>query len=472
MSIALWTAEAAAEATGGTVSDDWNAGGVSIDSRSLAPGDLFIALKGPHFDGHDFLNAAYAAGAAAAMVDDSTAAAGYRPLLQVDDTLDSLNSLGIAARQRTAAVVIAVTGSVGKTGVKEALASLLAGQGETGQSAGSFNNHIGVPLSLARLPASARFWVLELGMNHAGELTSLAQLARPDVALITNVEAVHTAYFSGVEDIAEAKAEIFAGLKPGGTAILNRDNPHFPLLAERAQQAGAAAVLGFGADAGADFRLLDYDLGPEYSSVKARFRGRTLDYRLGLTGRHWVQNSLAILAAIDAAGADVFQAAAAMAELSPAAGRGRRHFIDSGVIQFLLIDESYNASPVSMAATIDVLSALPGGRRIAVLGDMLELGGESEKAHRGLAAAIAGASVDLVFTAGEMMAALSGALPPERQGAHAGNAKELAPILTAALKSGDVVLVKGSAGSRMGVIVEALKSMAGTNSNGEAPDAV
>ena len=465
MNAPLWTAQAAASASGGSVSGDWAASGVSIDSRSLAAGDLFVALKGPNFDGHDYLDAAFEAGAAAAMVKDGHAA-GAGPLLQVGDTMAGLKGLGVAARQRATATVIAVTGIVGKTGVKEALAALLAKQGETGHSAGSFNNHIGVPLSLARLPADARFWVLELGMNHAGELTPLSKMARPDVAIVTNVEHVHTAYFASVEDIAEAKSEIFAGLNPGAAAILNRDNPFFDLLAERALAAGAASIIAFGSHADADFRLLDYDLGPEYSKVVAAFRGRTLDYRLGLLGRHWVQNSLAILAAIDAAGADVFDGAAAMAALRPAAGRGRRHAIDSGSIQFILIDESYNASPVSMAASLQVLSSLPAGRRIAVLGDMLELGSESRDAHRDLAAAITGAKVDLVFTVGAMMALLFSELPADAQGAHFHNAEDLAEPLKAALRSGDVVLVKGSAGSRMGVVVEALKS------NGEAPDAV
>jgi UDP-N-acetylmuramoyl-tripeptide--D-alanyl-D-alanine ligase len=469
MSAQLWTSDEAAAATGGTNSGDWIASGVSIDSRTLEPGDLFIALRGPNFDGHDYLNAAFAAGAAAAMVDDSAAAAGYRPLLQVGDAMTGLGGLGAAARKRASAKVIAVTGSVGKTGVKEALAALMGHQAKTEHSAGSFNNHIGVPLSMARLAPDASFWVLELGMNHAGELTTLSGLARPDVAIVTNVDAVHTAYFASVEAIAEAKAEIFDGLKAGGTAILNRDNPHFELLAKRARAAGAGSVVAFGQHADADFRLLNFDLGPDYSDVTAAFRGRTLEYRLGLAGRHWVQNSLAILAAIDAAGADVFEAAAAMAKLSPNPGRGRRHNIDTGAIQFLIIDESYNASPVSMAASLAVLSTLPATRRIAVLGDMLELGGESDSAHRGLAAAIAGNRVDLVYTAGEMMAALSRALPPEQQGAHRDNANDLAPLLATALQSGDVVLVKGSAGSRMGVIVETLQSLA---ANGEAQNAI
>ncbi|MAF46665.1 MAG: UDP-N-acetylmuramoylalanyl-D-glutamyl-2,6-diaminopimelate--D-alanyl-D-alanine ligase [Rhodospirillales bacterium] len=482
---ALWSAEAAAAATGGTVSGNWTAGGVSIDSRSLKPGDLFIALKGPNFDGHEFLDAAFAAGAAAAMVSDRAAAAGGQPLLGVDDTMTGLDALGAAGRARAHAKVVAVTGSVGKTGVKEALARLLGRQGETGFSAGSFNNHIGVPLSLSRLSPSARFAVFELGMNHAGELTPLSRMARPDVAMVTNVEAVHTAYFASLEEIAEAKSEIFAGLEPGGTAILNRDNPYFDLLAERARQAGAALVTGFGADAKADFRLLEFDLGAEYSSVKAGFRGRTLEYRLGLPGRHWVQNSLAILAAVDAVGADIFEAARAMAELTPAVGRGRRHLVDSGQIEFLLIDESYNASPVSMMAALEVLASLqpgPMGRRIAVLGDMLELGPESGEMHRRLAAAVTGNQVDLVFTAGDRMGALFGALPGGRRGTHHSGSEELAATMGAALKSGDVVLVKGSAGSRMGAVVAALLAMdrgnrsesdaAKATPNGEAPNAV
>ncbi|MEE2761191.1 MAG: UDP-N-acetylmuramoyl-tripeptide--D-alanyl-D-alanine ligase [Pseudomonadota bacterium] len=463
MNTPLWNSEDAATATNGSAEGSWTASGVSIDTRSLDPGDLFIAIKGANFDGHDFLDAAYAAGATAALVEKGwavhcRAATRYHPLLLVGDTMEGLRRLGTGARTRTSATVIAVTGSVGKTGVKEALAALLSAQGKTGHSSGSFNNHIGVPLSMARLAPDARFWVLELGMNHAGEMTDLSRQARPDVAVINNVEAVHTAHFDDEKEIAEAKAEIFLGLKAGGTAILNRDNPHFPFLAERAWAAGAGSVICFGEHEEADFRLREFNMGADGSTVNATYKEHDLAYRLNLAGRHWVQNSLAVLATIEAAGADIFAGAAAMEDLSPAPGRGRRHTIDTGGIYFVIIDESYNASPVSVAASLAVLGTLPGKRRIAVLGDMLELGIESDSAHRGLVGAIVANGVDQVYTAGERMAHLFRALSPEFRGGHFENAEELAEPLLAALQSGDVVLVKGSAGSRMGIIVAALRS--------------
>ena len=462
----LWRAADAAEATNGTTSTDWRASGVSIDTRTLNQGDLFIALKGPNFDGHDYVSAAFERGAAAAMVSAAMprlkAAGDGRPQLLVQDTFDGLNELGDAGRGRATAKIIAVTGSVGKTGVKEALAQLLGNQGATSYSIGSLNNHWGVPLSLARMGMDADYGVFELGMNHAGELRRLSQLVRPHVAVVTTVEPAHLEFFASVEDIARAKAEIFSGLESGGTAILNRDNPYFDILEAEAHACGVQTILGFGVHADADFRLLDFKLADDGSTVKAAFQGQTLDYRIPQPGRHWVQNSLAVLAATQAIGADIFDAAQAFAEVAPTKGRGQRHHIDTGEIEFLLIDDSYNASPVSIAAALQVLANCqpgPTGRRIAVLGDMLELGSGAIALHEALAVDIAALNIDVVYAAGIMMKRLFDILPVDQQGVAAEKTAALAPTLETDIRTGDVILVKGSAGSSTGLIVDHLKAM-------------
>jgi UDP-N-acetylmuramoyl-tripeptide--D-alanyl-D-alanine ligase len=459
---ALWTFAEAAAAVGGRASDSWTASGVSIDSRTVAKGDLFVALKGPNFDGHDYVAAAIKAGAVAAMVERRPADAETAPILLVDDCERGLVELGRTGRARSNARVVAVTGSVGKTGVKEALAHLLGKQGEAYATAGNLNNQYGVPLSLARLPQSAAYAVLEIGMNHAGEITPLTRLVRPHVAIVTTVAPVHMEFFSSVEAIAEAKAEIFLGVEQGGTAVINRDNPQYELLADRAKEAGVANIVGFGADKRAAFRLTDLKLDVEGSRIEAQFAGGTLTYRLNLPGRHWATNSLAVLAAVHALGADVFAAAAAFAEIVPPKGRGARHTVNTGGIEFLLIDDSYNASPVSMAAALRVLAQVApqrAGRRIAVLGDMLELGPRSDDFHRNLVHEVHAAGIDLIFAAGERMRLMFEALPPERRGARAGTAAELSPLVCQALRDGDVVLVKGSAGSRTGLIVRDLLAL-------------
>jgi UDP-N-acetylmuramoyl-tripeptide--D-alanyl-D-alanine ligase len=456
----LWTAAAAAAATGGRAGGAWNAAGVSIDSRTVEAGDLFIALKGPKFDGHDYVADALAAGAAAAMVHrlPDGVPAGV-PLLTVGDTLEGLNGLARAARARAAARIAAVTGSVGKTGTKEALRAVLSRQGPTAASAGSLNNQWGVPLSLARMPAEAAFGVFELGMNHPGEMTPLARLVQPHVAIVTAVEMVHAAFFPSLEAIADAKAEVFAGLEAGGSAVLNRDSPMFGRLAAAATAAGAGRILGFGADPAAEARLVDFALDADGSAVRAEIAGRPLAYRVGIAGRHWVWNSLAVLAAAFALGADVAAAAAALADLVPPAGRGRRHAVDLEGGPFLLVDESYNASPVSMRAAVAVLGACrvaPGGRHIAVLGDMLELGPTAPELHAGLVGPLEEAGIDLVFTAGPAMHHLWDALPRHLRGGHAPSSEKLLPLVLAAVQPGDAVCIKGSAGSRMGLIVKAL----------------
>ena len=458
----LWTADDARAATTGRLDGAaaWAADGVSIDSRTVAVGDLFVALAGPNHDGHDWVAQALAAGAAAALVHrrpeglDADA-----PLLVVEDTLKGLAALGVAARARSAARVVAVTGSVGKTGTKEMLALTLAAQGPTHASVGSFNNHWGVPLSLSRLPAESRFAIFELGMNHPGEITPLTKMVRPHVAVITTVEAVHTAFFTGTEQIAEAKAEIFQGLEPGGVAVLPRDNPHFRRLATAARAAGADAIFGFGSHIDAEARLLDCGLDPASTAVFALIHDEPIAYRLGVPGRHWAINSLAVLLAVGALGGDIPAATAALKAMAPPKGRGERRHITVNGAAIELVDESYNASPVSMRAALATLAAAKpakGARRIAVLGDMLELGDQAAELHGGLAETVEHWDVDLVFTAGPLMANLFDRLPPARRGGHAADSSALAPLVKAALASGDVVMVKGSAGSRMSRVVKSL----------------
>ena len=460
MTAPLWTSAAAAAATGGQSGSDGQAGGVSIDTRSVAPGDLFVALRGPSFDGHDFVAEGLKQGAAAALVsrrpDDVAADA---PLLVVDDTMAALNALGQASRARGRARIVAVTGSVGKTGIKEALRHLLGRQGETAASASSLNNHWGVPLSLARMPAHAAYGVFEVGMNHPGEITPLTRLIRPHVAVITTVEAVHSEFFESVAEIADAKAEIFDGMDAGGTAVLNRDNPHFERLRDAALARGIANIVGFGTGAACEIRLLDGELEPHASRVTADIAGTVVAYRIGVPGRHWTINSLAVLAAVRALGADVEAAAAAFADLPALDGRGRSHTIRLEDGPVTVIDESYNANPASMRALIDTLSHMApagDGRTIAVLGEMRELGSQSPAQHESLAEPLAAQGIDLVFTAGADMKHLFDALPPALRGAHADTGAVLAELVCDALRPGDVIAVKGSNASGMNVVVERL----------------
>jgi UDP-N-acetylmuramoyl-tripeptide--D-alanyl-D-alanine ligase len=462
---ALWTRHEAVEATGGEArGGDWQAHGVSIDSRTVAKGDLFVALAGPNHDGHDHVAGALAAGAAAALVHKIPADAGEdAPLLVVAETLEGLRQLGAASRARTHAKVIGVTGSVGKTGTKEML-KLALGEATTHASVGSFNNHWGVPLSLARMPADSKCAVLELGMNHAGEIAPLTALVRPDIAIVTTVEAVHLEFFASTREIAEAKAEIFTGVVPGGIAILPRDNPYYGLLRERAEQAGITRFATFGTHIEADARLLDFAVVRDQTLVFALVRDKPVSYAIGVPGRPWAMNSLAVLLAADAADVPVAEAAAALAGMHPPKGRGERKILrwDEGAVT--VIDESYNASPVSVRAALATLGSLePGksGRRVAVLGDMLELGEQGPALHRGLADPVNQFGIDLVFTAGPLMGNLFDALQSEKKGAHASDSAQLAPMVAARLKAGDVVMVKGSAGSRMGRVVSHLDDLKG-----------
>jgi UDP-N-acetylmuramoyl-tripeptide--D-alanyl-D-alanine ligase len=377
----------------------------------------------------------------------------------VPDVLAGLGALARAARARSAAKVIAVTGSVGKTSTKEALKIALGATGEAHASAASFNNHWGVPLSLARLPLSAHYGVFEIGMNHAGEITPLVRLVRPHVAIVTAIAPVHLEFFDSLEAIADAKAEIFTGVEVGGAAIINRDSAHFERLARHAADDGIARVVSFGEHAGADARLLTYTLHAECSMVEADILGARVTYEIGAPGRHLVLNSLAVLAAACFVGADIAAAATALAQSKPAAGRGTRMTLALPDGAALLIDESYNANPTSMRAALALLgqaSIAPNGRRIAVLGDMLELGPTGAELHRGLLAPIRQHGVDLVFCAGPLMHALWQALPSEVRGGYAESAGALEADVVAAVHGGDAVMIKGSLGSKMGPMVKAL----------------
>ena len=459
---ALWDVDAMAAAMGAERRGALprSISGISIDSRTIVAGEAFFAIADKR-DGHDFVASALAAGAALAVVADRCAQfPADAPLLVVADVLAALRDLAAAARARMQAKVIGVTGSVGKTGTKEALRLALAKDGETHASAASYNNHWGVPLSLARCPASAHYAVFEMGMNHAGEIAPLSRLVRPHVALITTIAPVHLEFFGSLAAIADAKAEIFLGLEPGGAALINRDIAQFARLKRRAKEAGGARVVSFGEHAKADARLIKYVLHPRCSTVVADILGVEISYKIGAPGRHLVDNSLAVLAAAVLAGADLALAALALAEFKPVAGRGAPIEIDLGGGPALVLDESYNANPASVAAALALLGQSttgPRGRRVAVLGDMLELGAKAPALHRALAKAVVVNAVDLVFCCGPLMRKLWEALPSSRRGGYAADSAALEAQVLSAIRAGDVVMVKGSLGSRMAPIVKALQ---------------
>ena len=450
---ALWTSTDIAAATDGKASADFNLFGVAFDSREVGGGDLFIALTGEATDGHKFVGDAFALGAAGALVSQPVS----YPHVLVADTTAALDALGVAARARTMAKVVGVTGSVGKTGTKEALAAALAraNRGPAHKSVKSYNNHTGVPLSLARMPAETSFAVFEMGMNHAGELAALTQLVRPHVAVVTTIASAHIEYFDSIEAIADAKGEIFQGLEPGGTAIIPYDSPYRDRLIGHAKP-HAAHILTFGRGEGADVRVVDEVRTLDGTMLNVVLPGFELCFTLSQPGEHWVSNSLAVLAAVKAMGGDLAAAGLALADMDGIAGRGAQHKIKVGVGEALLIDESYNANPTSMAATLAVLGATPAKRRIAVLGAMRELGEASDALHAGLADAVMEANVDYALFVGSGIEPLAKALEGKLDFAHWASADAAQGSLQKIIAPGDVVLIKGSNAIGLGQIVTAL----------------
>lgn len=460
----LWDAHTMVEAMGGRPLGSLPEGvtGISIDSRTLKPGEAFFAIKGENSDGHDYATAAMAAGAALLVVAESKLPALGRvrvPMIVVDDVLQSLQHLGFAARARTKAQIVAITGSAGKTTTKEMLRQALAPSGNVHASPRSFNNQWGVPLSLARMPEDTDYGIFEIGMNHAGEIRPLVKLVRPHIAIITLVAAAHLGHFKNLGEIADAKSEIFEGVVSGGHAVLNRDDPHFSRLSKNAKAAGIERIHGFGEHSRAQFKLASTAAQADGSTFMCKIAKQQIAVKLRTPGRHMIQNALAVLGAVHLAGGDLAKAAIALADFSAGKGRGETRTLRVGDSEITLIDESYNANPASMAAAIDLLEAAPvgkGGRRIAVLGDMLELGEHSRKLHAGLAEKIAESQIDELFLAGPEMKALADALAPDIVCDYCQTVDELKPVILKAVRGGDALMVKSSNGSGFSKIVEAL----------------
>lgn len=456
----LWTASEAAVAVHGIAQGNWQIDGLDLDSRAVAKGDLFIALKVDR-DGHAFVRNALASGASAALVSDPSCADEGAPLLIVPDTMVALENLGTAARRRNViATRVAITGSVGKTTVKEMTAAALSATAKTHRSIKSYNNHWGVPLTLARMPADARFGVFEIGMNHGGEVSRLSPQVRPHIAAITMVGPVHIEHFGDEAGIADAKAEIFLGLDSGGTALIPGDNPHAARLIARARDRDGVKILTFGNSDGCDARILGVVDGHDGRIATADILGQQISWRIAEPGAHWVHNGLCALTLATLAGGDIKAAGDALSNFGAIDGRGVTKAIrlPHGAF-FTLVDEAYNANPASMAEAIATLSGRAGLRRVAVLGDMLELGGRENDYHAAIAADLAAAGTDVVFCAGPRMKYLWDALPPSQRGAYAPTAAQLAPLVADAVMASDVIMVKGSNGSKMAEVVRTLSAL-------------
>jgi UDP-N-acetylmuramoyl-tripeptide--D-alanyl-D-alanine ligase len=466
---ALWTSEEVARAVAPiAMPAPFEANGVTFDSRAVGKGDLFFALGGETTDGHGFVADALARGAAAAVVARDVEGVTGR-LVRVGDTMKALVDLGRAGRRRSSARIASVTGSVGKTSTKDALRTVLAAQASTSASAASFNNHVGVPISLARLPREARYGVFEIGMNHPGEIEPLAREVEAHVGVITNVEPAHIGYMGSEEAIADEKATLFAGMRGSAVAVLNRDNRHYERLAGHARRFGVTRIVGFGRDEGADARLLACRLQDSGSDVVASIHGRRIEYRLGAAGEHWALNSLAALAVVAALGADVLKAAETLAEVKASPGRGARRRLNFGEGAIELLDESYNANPASVKAMLAVLARTepaPGGRRLLAMGDMRELGEDADAYHAGLADAVAASGATQVFLCGPHMQALWQRLTAVQKGVHRPDSAALAGEVAAALRPGDVIAIKGSLGSKMKNVVDAVLAASGGEARG------
>ena len=464
--MSLWSADEAAKATGGRVTAPWQARGVSLDTRTLQPGDLFVALTAVR-DGHDFVAQALEKGAAAALVSwVPEGVATDAPLLGVDDVLQGLEALGIAARARTQARVVGVTGSVGKTSPKEMLRDMLADQGQTHAAEASYNNHWGVPLTLARMPRDTEFAVIEIGMNHPGEIAPLSRMARPHVAMITTVAPVHLeAFEDGGEGIAREKAAIFEGLEPGGVAVINDDIETTGILRDMARDLGARQI-GFG-EQGRDFILESVSVTEGVSVVSATAPEGTFVFKLASAGRHFAMNGLGALAAVQALGGDLARAAMSLAAWNPMGGRGAVERIeldpDRPEAALTLIDDAYNANPTSLGAAMDVLASAAagkqGGRKIAFVGDMKELGPTEQQMHADMAGHPAMEGIDMVHCVGPLMQAMHTALPTDKQGLHTDESEAMVPHLRTLVGAGDTILVKGSLSMTMARIVKGLKAL-------------
>lgn len=460
----LWTSDEFIAATGGRPVGEMPGGvmGVSIDTRTLEAGDAFFAIKGDLSDGHDYVSQAAASGAALAVVSEEklvALGAMTMPLVVVSDVLAAMQRLGVASRLRSKARIIAVTGSAGKTTTKEMLRTLLSNCGKTHASVASYNNHWGVPLTLARMPRDTQYGVFEIGMNHPGEITPLVKMVRPHVAMITTVVAAHLGMFKNLTEIARAKAEIFNGIEKGGYALINRDNAYYSKLNEWAKDAGVYKTFSFGKKRGAKFAIRDIVATSEGSSVEARISGTNTSLELSLAGEHMVYNLMAAIGGAVLSGADLNQILEGVSAIDAVGGRGEKIIIGEGDDAITLIDESYNANPASMAATIAVLGMHkpgPGGKRIAVLGDMLELGKSADKLHKGLEAPIRHAAIDKVWLAGPHMKMLGDALEPDLVGGYFESAQEMAGPLLDAIRRGDVVMFKASLGTRFGPLVRSV----------------
>ena len=461
---ALWTSdEVKAALTAASITIPFEAEGVTFDSRAVGKGDLFFALSGETTDGHGFVADALSRGAAAAVVSrDVEGARGT--LVRVPDTMKALVELGRAARRRSKARIASVTGSVGKTSTKDALRAMLSAQAPTSASVASYNNHVGVPVSLARLPRDAQYGVFEIGMNHPGEIEPLARQVEAHVGVVTNVGPVHIGHMGSEEAVADEKGCLFAGMAEGAVAVLNRDSHHYERLVGKARHFGVSRIVGFGRSEAADARLVSCNLQDSGSEVAALLHGRRIEYRLGAAGEHWVLNSVAALAVVEALGADVSSAAATLAGVKASPGRGARRMLKFGNGTIELLDESYNANPVSVKAMLAVLARTepqPGGRRILALGDMRELGEGADGYHAGLADAVAASGAAQVFLCGPHMQALWQKLAPAQRGVHRPDSAALAGDLPAVLRAGDVVAVKGSLGSKMKIVVDAIVAASG-----------
>ncbi|MSO98237.1 MAG: UDP-N-acetylmuramoylalanyl-D-glutamyl-2,6-diaminopimelate--D-alanyl-D-alanine ligase [Rhodospirillaceae bacterium] len=463
---ALWTASEIAAATSGQPTGRWSVQGVSIDSRTIANDDLFVALQGPNHDGHAYIGTALAAGAAGILVHrepKTFSPSNKDKLLLVKDTFTALNDLGKAARARSGAKIVAITGSVGKTGTKEALKLAFDALGPTHATAGNLNNHWGVPLSLARMPRESRFGVFEIGMNHPGEIAPLSKLVRPHVSIVTTVAAVHLEFFESVAAIADEKASIAAGLGADGVAILPADSEHIDRLIAYTRGLGCKTIYTFGTNGNAQSRLVSVAFTQTGMQVAADILGSRITFDLGVIGKQWALNTLAVLTAVKAVGGDVQAGAAALSRLAPTKGRGTRSIIGLAHGTATLIDDSYNASPISVKALADTLGQMRQGhkgRLVLVLGDMLELGPQAPALHADLSGAILANGIDTVFTAGPLIEHLHNALPRDKRGGHAKDSSALAPLISASIQPGDLIAVKGSNGSRMSIVVEALHGLA------------